>query len=99
MIPMSAAANKATPTNSRRRRETVDPFTSNLHDDRQHKRPATGTLPEETAQLDAELFLDDARIGTLLETRLIHHVGENSGALGQQRLAVFHHEAARDDVG
>src|SRR5580765_8082461 len=98
MIQINAAANRATPANSRRRRETVDPFTSDLHDDRQHKGAPARTFAEETAQLGPELFLDDALVGALLEARLIHHVGQNPRALREQRLAVFHHETARDDV-
>src|SRR6266550_5454102 len=99
MIQINAAANSATPTNSRTRRETVDPFTSNLHDDRQDERPPARAFTEETAQFDPELFLDDALVGALLETRLVHDVGENFGAFREQRFAVFHDEAARDDVG
>src|SRR5258705_7993514 len=99
MIQISAAANNATPTNSRTRRETVDPFTSNLHDHWQHKGPPARTFAEEPAQLGPELFLDDARVGALFEACLIHHIGENSGAFSEQRLAIFHHESARDDIG
>src|SRR5262249_29832274 len=99
MIQISAAANNATPANSRTRRETVDPFTSNLHDHRQHKWPPARTFAEEPAQLGPELFFDDALVGALFEAGVIHHVGEDPGAVGQKRFAVFHHEAARDDVG
>src|SRR5215475_2077775 len=99
MIQIIAAANSATPTNSRTRRETVDPFTSNLHDDRQDERPPARTFAKEPAQLGPELLLDDALVGAFLETGLVHHIGENPGTVGQQRFAVFHHEPARDDVG
>src|SRR5262249_13718106 len=99
MIQISAAANNATPTNSRTRRETVDLFTSNLHDDRQHERPTPRTLPEEPAQLSPQLLLDNALVGPLLEAGLIHDIGQNSGAVGEQRFAVFHDESTRDDVG
>src|SRR5437762_4517449 len=98
MIQISAAANRATPTNSRTRRETVDPFTSNLHDDRQDEGSPAGTFAKEAAQLDAKLFLDDALVGSLLEAGLIHHVGQHFRAVRQQGFAVFHDEAARDDV-
>src|SRR5262245_49970779 len=99
MIQIRAAANNATPTNSRTRRETVDLFTSNLHDDRQHERSTARTLPEEPAQFGPQLFLDDALVGPFLEAGLIHHIGQNPGAVGEQRFAVFHDEPARDDVG
>src|SRR5262245_12369481 len=98
MIQIIAAAKSATPTNSRTRRETVDPFTSNLHDDRQDERPPARTFAKEPAQLGPELLFDDALVGAFLEARLIHHFSKNPGAIGQQRLAVFHHEPARDDV-
>src|SRR6478752_3663424 len=100
MIQMSAAANSATPTNSRTRRDTVDPFTwSNLHDHRQHERPPARTLLEEAAQLDAQLLFDDSRISTFLEARPFHGVDQDARAVGEQFLGVFHDEAARDDVG
>src|SRR5262249_53914928 len=96
---INAAANSATPTNSRTRRETVDPFTSNLHDDRQDERPPARTFPEEPAQLGPELLFDDALVRAFLEAGLIHHISENPGTVGEQRFAVFHDESARDDVG
>src|SRR5262245_44716380 len=99
MIQMSAAANSATPTNSLTRRETVDPFNSNLHDDREHERPPARTFLEEAAQRDPQLLLDDPLVVSLLDAGLLDHVTENPGAVGQQRLAVLHDETARDDVG
>src|SRR5690349_4360670 len=100
MIQMSAAANSATPTNSLTRRETVDPPTvSDLHDDGEHERPPSGTLAEVAAQLDTQPLLDQALVGALFDARLRDHLGQQPGAVGEQGLAVFHHEAARDDVG
>ena len=40
-----------------------------------------------------------ALVGALFEARLIHDVGQYSGPFRQQGFAVFHHEAACDDVG
>src|SRR6476646_1195929 len=97
---MSAAANSATPTNSLTRRETVDPPTmSDLHDHGQHEGPPPRTFAEEAAQLRAQLLLDEPLIGALLDARLFHHLAEQPRAVGEQRLAVFHDDAARDDVG
>src|SRR5262252_7991367 len=100
MIQMSAAANRATPTNSLKRRETVDPFTRlYLHDDGQHERAAARTLPEKPPQLHADFFLHQTLIRTLLDARLFHDFTEHARAVGEQCLAVLHDEAARDDVG
>src|ERR1043166_3125584 len=100
MIQMSAAANSATPTNSLTRRETVDPPTvSDLHDDGQYERPPPRTLAKETAQFDAQPFLDQALVGALLDAGLRDHLAQQPRAVGEQRLAVFHDEAAGDDVG
>src|SRR5262245_16674772 len=98
---MSAAAKSATPTNSLTRREAVDiksPWRLDLHNDGQHEWPPSGTFTEEPAQLDAQFLLDEALVRPFLDARLIDNVAEEAGAVGQQRLAVFHHEAARDDV-
>src|SRR5881396_1235726 len=97
---MRAPAKSATPRNSLTRREAVDPLTgSDLHDDGQHERPPPGTFAEEAAQLDAQLLLDEALVGPLLDARLVDDVAEQPRAVGEQRLAVLHHESARDDVG
>src|SRR5947208_2980296 len=103
---MSAAANSATPTNSLTRREAVDPLTRSdlqsrldLHNDGQHERAPPRTFAEEAAQFDAQLLLDQSLIGAFLEARLFDDVGEQPRAVGEQRLAVFHDEPARDDVG
>src|SRR5579864_9184237 len=103
---MSAAPNSATPRNSLTRREAVDPLTRSglhsrldLHDHGQDERTPPGTLAEEAAQFDAQLLLDEALICALLEARLVDHVGEQPRAIGEQALAVLHHEAAGDDVG
>src|SRR5438067_6965646 len=100
MIQISAAANSATPTDSLTRRETVDtPTVSDLHDDGQHERPPPGTLAEEAAELDAQPFLDQSLIGPLFDAGLFDDLGQQTRAVGEQRLAVFHDETARDDVG
>src|SRR5262245_19175643 len=100
MTQMSAAANNATPTNSLTRREMVDPATlSDLHDDGQHKWPPPGTFAEEAAQFDAQLFLDEPLIGPFLDARLLHDLAQHARPVGQERPAVLHDEAARDDVG
>src|SRR5215472_699465 len=99
MIQMSAAANSATPTNSLKRRETVDPATrSDLHDDGQDERPPARTFAEEAAQLHPQFLLDQPLIGALFQARLIDHLAEHASAVGQERVRVLHHEAARDDV-
>src|SRR4051812_47618184 len=98
-MPMSAAANNATPTNSLNRRDTVEPFTSSdLHDHRQHERPPAGTLAEEAAQLDPHLLLDQSLVGLFFNARLPDDAGQHRGPIGQQLLAVFHDETAGDDV-
>src|SRR5262245_41575224 len=100
MTQMSAAANSATPTNSLKRREMVDPATlSDLHDDGQHEGPPPRTFAEKAAQFDAQLLLDEPLIGAFLDAGLIHEVAQHARAVREQRLAVFHHEAASDDVG
>src|SRR5581483_8890914 len=96
---MSATAKSATPTNSLIRREAVDPPKLYLHDDGQHERPAPRALAEEAPQLHPQLFLDQSLIGALLDARLFDDFREHARAVGEQRLGVFHHEAARDDVG
>src|SRR2546427_79992 len=97
---MRAAANKATPTNSLTRRDTVDRLTcSDLHDDGQHEWPAPGTLAEKAPQLDAQFLFDESLIGPFFEARLFDDLAEHPRPVGQQRLAVFHDEPARDDVG
>src|SRR3954471_9410138 len=99
MIQMIAAPNSATPTNSRTRRDTVDRLTSNLHDDRQYERSPARPLPKEAPQFDAQFLLDQPWIGPLLDARLLHNLGEHPGAVGEERLAVLHDEAAGNDVG
>src|ERR1700730_6094797 len=100
MIQISAAANRATPTNSLTRRDTVDPLTvSDLHDDGDDERPPPRAFAEEAAQLGPQLFLDQALIGALLDARLLDDVDQDARAIGEQRLAVFHDEPARDDLG
>src|SRR5262249_11687560 len=97
---MSAAANSATPTISLTRRETCDPdplTASNLHDNGEHERPATRSFAEETAELDAQPLLDQALIGAFLDARLFHGVAQQFYAIGQQLLAIFHNETARND--
>src|SRR5215470_1164843 len=97
---MSAAAKSATPTISLRRRETCDPdplTVSNLHDNGQHERPATRSFAEETAELDAQPLLDQALIRPFLDARLFQGVAQQSDAIGQQFLAVFHDEPPGDD--
>src|SRR5436190_3063222 len=97
---MSAAAKSATPTNSLTRREAVDPLTrSDLHNHRQHERPPPGAFAKKTAQLDAQFLLDESLVRALFEARLLDDVAEQPRAIREQRLAIFHHEAARDDVG
>src|SRR6266436_222265 len=97
---MRAAANSATPTNSLRRRVTVDRLTcSDLHDDGQHEWPAPRTFAEEAPQLDPYFLFDESRIGSFFEARLFDDRAEHARPVGQQRLAVFHDESARDDVG
>ena len=58
---------------------------SDLHDDRQHERPPARTFAEEAPQLDAQLFLDQALIGALLDARLLDDLGQQPRAVGQQR--------------
>src|SRR5579872_2254053 len=100
---MSAAANSATPRNSLTRREAVDKLDLHmeldLHNDGQHERPPPGTFAEEAAQLDAQLLFDEPLIRALLDARLIDDLAEQADAVGEQRIAVFHHEPARDDLG
>src|ERR1700730_10897527 len=100
MIQMSAAANRATPTNSLTRRDTVDPLTvSDLHDDGHDQRPPPRAFAEEAAQLRPQLFLGQALSGAFLDAGLLRDVDQDARAVGEQRLAVFHHEPARDDLG
>src|SRR5438477_1332179 len=103
---MRAPAKSATPRNSLTRREAVDPLTGSdlpskldLHNDGQHERPPPGTFAEETAQLDAQLLLDEPLVRALFDAGLIDDVAEQPRAVGEQRLAVLHDESARDDVG
>src|SRR6188474_3345196 len=97
---MSESANSATPTISLKRRESVDPATSDLHDDRQHQRPEPGSFSEEPLQLDADPLLDQAWIGALFDAGALDRRREQSRNLLQQRLrARVEHEPARDDIG
>src|SRR6185436_515037 len=99
MIQMIAAPNRATPTNSRTRRETDARLTLNLHDDWQDERPPARPLAEEPPQFDPQLFLDQTRIRPLLDAGLLHDVRQHARAVSEQRGTVFHHESARDDFG
>src|SRR5205823_2810058 len=98
MIQMMAAPNSATPTNSRTLRETVDRLTSNLHDDGQHKRAPSRPLAEKAPQFHPQLFLYQPLIRPFLDARLLHDLAQHARAVGEECLAVFHDEAARDDV-
>src|SRR5262252_6796951 len=100
MIQISAAAKSMTPTNSLTRRETVDrPTCSDLHDDGQHERPPPRAFAEKASEFHAQALLDQPLIGPLLDAGLRDDVGQQARAVGEQRLAVFHYEAAGDDVG
>src|SRR5262249_12134981 len=94
---MRAAAKSATPTNSLTRCEAVDRLKSNLHDDGQHERPTAPPLPEEPPELDPQPFLDQPLVRALLEARVLHDVGQDPDSVGEQLLAVRHHETPGDD--
>src|SRR6187431_1288677 len=97
---MSDSAKSATPTISLKRRESADPATSDLHDDRQHERAQPRSLPEEPLQSDAEPFLDQARIGALFDAGALQSRREQRRDLLQQCLrARVDDEPARDHVG
>src|SRR5262245_39821099 len=95
---MSAAAKSATPTISLMRREAVDPFTSDLHDDGQRERSAAGSLAEEASQLGADAFFDDSLIGAFFDPCLLDDLDQDARAVRQELGGVFHDEAPRDDL-
>src|SRR5262245_15817426 len=95
---MRAAAKSATPTISLMRREAVDPFTSDLHDDGQHERSAAGSFAEEASQLSPDAFFDDSLIGAFFDTRLLDDIDQDARAVRQELGSVFHHEPPRDDL-
>src|SRR5882672_65103 len=100
MIQISAAAKRATPTNSLARREAFDPPTlSDLHDDGQHEGPPSRPFAEEAAQLDAQPFLDQPLVRAFFDARLLDDFRQQPRAVGQERLAILHDEPARDDIG
>src|SRR5687767_11655999 len=97
---MRAAANSATPINSLTRRETVDPATLDLHDDRYDERPPPRPLPEKAPELDADFFFDEALVSPFFNTGTLNDLGDEASALAEQfgARSVLHQSAA-DDVG
>src|SRR4030095_7068840 len=80
----SAAPNKAIPKNSLTRRESLDPATLDLHDDRYNERSAPRTFLEETPELDADLFFDKPLIGAFLHARSLNDVANQLRSFPQQ---------------
>src|SRR5688572_9457907 len=99
---MRATANSATPTTSLTRRESAatDPDTLYLHDHWKHHRTPARALAQEPPQLDANLFVNQSRIGALLDAGLGNHHRNELRSLGHHRIGfgVSHH-AARDELG
>src|SRR5687767_3874497 len=95
---MRAAPNRATPTNSLTRREMVDPATLDLHDDRDDERPAPRPFAEETPELDADFFLDEALIGPFFNACSLDDVGDKPRRIPQQFAArgILDEAAAHD---
>jgi len=99
MSQITASAKSVTPMNSLTRRESVDPVTSDLHDDRQHQRPEPRTLAEEPLQIHSNPLLDQPGIGPLLDAGRGDRGGEQRRDLLEQGFDPgVQDEAARDDV-
>ena len=100
MIQISAAANSATPTNSLTRRETVDPLTcqiSMMTGSTNGRRPERLRKKRRSSTRSFSLISPWSVRSSTLACSMTS--ASSARAVGEQRLAVFHDEAARDDVG
>src|SRR5688572_5379998 len=98
MSQISPTAKSATPRNSLRRRDNVDSFTSDLHQDGENQWAAAGALLEEAPQLDAQLFSHEALIGPLLVTGGLDALRDHGGGVAEQRVGLtFVYDVAAGD--
>src|SRR5688572_3350006 len=88
MSQISPTAKSATPRNSLRRRDNVDSFTSDLHQDGENQWAAARALLEKAPQLDAQLFGHQALIRPLLVAGGLDALGDHSGGVPKQRFGL-----------
>src|SRR5688500_9803608 len=88
MSQISPTAKSATPRNSLRRRDNVDSFTSDLHQDGENQWAAAGALLEKAPQLDAQFFSHQALVRPLLVTGGLDAVRDHPGGVPEQRLGL-----------
>src|SRR5688572_2438570 len=88
MSQISPAANSATPMNSLRRRDNVESFTSDLHQDRENQRSPARALLEKPPQLDTQFFGHEALIRPLFMAGRFDAFRDDPGRVPEQRVGL-----------
>src|SRR5687768_10212103 len=88
MSQISPTAKSATPRNSLRRRDSVESFTSDLHQDGENQWPSARALLEKPPQLDAQFLGHEALVGPLLVAGRFDAFRDHAGGVAEQRVGL-----------